>query len=176
MQQQSRHRFSPGDRVVLESTGECGIVVHTWPSDEVVEDCYVAFFGERFPTSDEVPSKPYILRYSTTSLRPASELPSQGSADDDQRQDEGVVAFDVVEVRLLDPKKSPDDQRWLVRGRAWADIHVGDRLVLAGHQAVVESIASYGRECDELNAMVTGEVRLKLLGSGSRMLALEQAG
>ena len=99
---------------------------------------------------------------------------AQGSVEDARGQYGGVVAFDVVEVRLLDPKKPPADQLWLVRGRAWVDIHVGDRLLFAGHQAVVEAIASYGRDCDELNAMVTGDVKLKLLGSGSRLLALEQ--
>ncbi len=73
MKNEVKLTFSPGDRVLLDSSGECGIVVHTWACEEFDEDCYVAFFGDRFPLADEAPSKPYILRYFATSLRPYHE-------------------------------------------------------------------------------------------------------
>ena len=66
--------FSAGDRVVLESTGECGVIVHTWVAEDIggIEDCYVAFFGSDFPKRGSAPAElPYILRYAATSLRPA---------------------------------------------------------------------------------------------------------
>jgi hypothetical protein len=68
--------FAPGDRVVLDSTGqrECGVVVHAWISDELggLEDCYVAFFGPEFPEPGCPPTeKPYVLRYAANSLRRA---------------------------------------------------------------------------------------------------------
>ncbi len=70
-----RHsKFSPGDRVILSSTGECGVVVATWPIEagSKGDDCYVAFFGKRFPVPGKPPrQKPYILRYYHSSLRHA---------------------------------------------------------------------------------------------------------
>jgi hypothetical protein len=64
--------FSAGDAVILESTGECGVVVHAWVADELggLEDCYVAFFGPEFPAQGRVPAqRPYVLRYAASSLR-----------------------------------------------------------------------------------------------------------
>ena len=58
------------------STGECGVVVHAWASDDVggLEDCYVAFFGPEFPRGGRAPAQqPYILRYAVSSLRRAPE-------------------------------------------------------------------------------------------------------
>lgn len=64
-------QYAPGDRVVLPATGECGVVVHAW-DDNGTQDCYVAFFGARFPASGEqLEQKPYILRYYATSLAAA---------------------------------------------------------------------------------------------------------
>jgi hypothetical protein len=61
--------LSPGDWVTLKSTGECGVVVHVWTSDELGgSECYVAFFGSEFPPRDAVPQKPYLLRYAAVSL------------------------------------------------------------------------------------------------------------
>jgi hypothetical protein len=62
--------FKPGDRVALVSTGERGIVIHTWHAEEIGgEDCYVAFFGKAFPKGK--PRRiPYVLRYAASSLRP----------------------------------------------------------------------------------------------------------
>lgn len=66
--------FAVGDRVRLQSTGECGIVVSSWTADELsgITDCYVAFFGRSFPSRDQRPTQvPYVLRYAATSLSKA---------------------------------------------------------------------------------------------------------
>ena len=59
-----------GQRVRLCSTGEVGVVVWLWHSEEIdATDTYVAFFGDQFPTG--APSeKPYVLRYAASSLVP----------------------------------------------------------------------------------------------------------
>ena len=47
---------------------EVGIVVSCWFEEEILaKDCYIAFFGEEFP-SGKPNVKPYVLRYSATSL------------------------------------------------------------------------------------------------------------
>ena len=60
--------MTPGTRVRLDSTGEVGVVVHTWFNPEIgMDDCYVAFFGTEFP--DGQPNGiPYVLRYAANSL------------------------------------------------------------------------------------------------------------
>ena len=72
--------LAPGTKVRLDSvfndddtiTPEFGIVVHCWLSDEIdMFDCYVAFFGDRFPDGPPT-EKPYVLRYAARSL---TELP-----------------------------------------------------------------------------------------------------
>jgi hypothetical protein len=70
----SSKEFRPGDRVTLASSGECGIIVHSWASGDLgdQEDCYVAFFGTAFPPPGIAPQQiPYILRYAASSLRRA---------------------------------------------------------------------------------------------------------
>jgi hypothetical protein len=60
--------FPVGTKVIHRGTGEIGIVIHTWPEEEMqCDDCYVAFFGYSFPVGkpDEIP---YVLRYLATSL------------------------------------------------------------------------------------------------------------
>lgn len=68
--------IAPGTKVRLDSLldendspqSEFGVLIHCW-RDEVFSfyDCYVAFFGNEFPTA--VPTeKPYVLRYASTSL------------------------------------------------------------------------------------------------------------
>ncbi len=58
-----------GQRVRLRSTGECGVVVHTWRDSNGDEDCYVAFFGSDFPSVGTAPErKPSVLRYAAMSL------------------------------------------------------------------------------------------------------------
>ena len=67
--------FKPGEKVILASSGECGIIVHSWASDELGEDedCYVAFFGTAFPPPGIAPRQiPYILRYAASSLQRAA--------------------------------------------------------------------------------------------------------
>jgi len=47
---------------------EFGVVVHCWMSKEIGGyDCYVAFFGDEFP-SGQPADQPYVLKYATTSL------------------------------------------------------------------------------------------------------------
>jgi hypothetical protein len=58
----------------LEEDGpEFGVVVHCWMSEEIGGyDCYVAFFGNEFP-SGRPKQKPYVLRYAASSLNVVSE-------------------------------------------------------------------------------------------------------
>lgn len=52
----------------LEDRSEFGIVLHSWFNDEIGGyDCYVAFFGDSFPSGapDQIP---YVLRYASSSL------------------------------------------------------------------------------------------------------------
>jgi hypothetical protein len=58
----------------LEEGGpEFGVVVHCWMSEEIEAcDCYVAFFGNEFP-SGHPKQKPYVLRYAASSLSVVSE-------------------------------------------------------------------------------------------------------
>jgi hypothetical protein len=47
---------------------EYGVVVHCWLDDEIgAYDCYIAFFGSQRPT-EEPTERPYVLRYSSTSV------------------------------------------------------------------------------------------------------------
>lgn len=72
MVSESNVDFSPGERVVLRTSGECGVIVHVWEALGG-QDCYVAFFGKRFPATDQKPRRPpYVLRYFATSLIRAS--------------------------------------------------------------------------------------------------------
>lgn len=83
-----RAGFSTGDRVILRSTRECGIVIHAW-DDAGEQDCYVAFFGESFPPTAEKPTrKPYVLRYFASSLERAA----SGMARSRARQKQGPMA------------------------------------------------------------------------------------
>ncbi|EAM52467.1 hypothetical protein WH8501_17200 [Crocosphaera watsonii WH 8501] len=60
--------IKPGTKVRLPSTGEYGIVAHCWYSEEIYDyDCYVAFYGTSFP-DEKTYCKPYIFRYTATSL------------------------------------------------------------------------------------------------------------
>jgi hypothetical protein len=63
----NEERFSVGDRVLLKSTGEVGIVVWTWDDEVLGADTYVAFFGNEFPVGAPE-KKPYVLRYASSSL------------------------------------------------------------------------------------------------------------
>ncbi|MCF6275754.1 MAG: hypothetical protein L3J05_08330 [Robiginitomaculum sp.] len=64
--------LEPGTQVRYDGLGkehsEFGIVIHCWYCKDCLwYDCYVAFFGDKFP--NHCPKeKPYILRYATTSL------------------------------------------------------------------------------------------------------------
>ena len=60
--------LKPGTKVRLPSTGEYGIVVHCWYSEEIYNyDCYIAFYGTSFP-DEKTECSPYILRYAAVSL------------------------------------------------------------------------------------------------------------
>jgi hypothetical protein len=69
-------RFIPaGAKVRDDGTGEpeFGIVVHCWVNEEAGGyDCYVAFFGNEFPSGKPM-QKPYVLRYFASSLNVVSE-------------------------------------------------------------------------------------------------------
>ena len=57
-----------GDKVRLKSTGEVGIVIHSWHDTQLsVQDNYIAFFGDEIP-SGEPEAIPYVLRYLSSSL------------------------------------------------------------------------------------------------------------
>jgi hypothetical protein len=62
-----QHEPTIGQRVRLRDTGEVGVVVWVWKNSNADAEVYVAFFGKAFPNA--VPeSKPYVLRYFSTSL------------------------------------------------------------------------------------------------------------
>ena len=47
---------------------EVGVVVHCWLDEGLgFHDCYVAFFGDSFPSASPSDA-PYILKYASTSL------------------------------------------------------------------------------------------------------------
>lgn len=65
---QNGEYIKPGTKVKLPNTGEYGIVIHCWYSDEIFDfDCYVAFFGTSI-SDRETDCRPYILRYAVVSL------------------------------------------------------------------------------------------------------------
>jgi hypothetical protein len=56
-----------------EGGPEFGVVVHCWMSEEIGGyDCYVAFFGNEFP-SGQPKQIPYVLRYASSSLNVVDE-------------------------------------------------------------------------------------------------------
>jgi hypothetical protein len=60
--------FKPGTKVELKSTGEIGVVIHSWKNKELDElDYHIAFYGDNFPTAEPT-DPPYVLRYLETSL------------------------------------------------------------------------------------------------------------
>ncbi len=65
--------FQPGCKVRLISTGEVGVVIHSWMNQEMnVVDYHVAFYGNEFP-HDVPDAPPYVLRYFGTSLERVAE-------------------------------------------------------------------------------------------------------
>jgi hypothetical protein len=58
---------------IEEGGPELGVIVHCWMSEEIGGyDCYVAFFGNEFPSGCPK-EKPYVLRYAASSLHVVSE-------------------------------------------------------------------------------------------------------
>ncbi|MGV3578647.1 hypothetical protein [Brevundimonas sp.] len=52
----------------IDGSWEDGVVVHCWLDEQIgFHDCYVAFFGTAIPDG-RPDDKPYVLRYSATSL------------------------------------------------------------------------------------------------------------
>ena len=78
MQPLTGDRFlNPGTKVRLDSlvddneqvVSEFGIVVACWDDTEIGGyDCYVAFFGSKFPDGKPA-EKPYLVRFAATSLK-----------------------------------------------------------------------------------------------------------
>ena len=58
----------PGCKVRLISSGEIGVVIHSWVNEELdAIDSHVAFYGAEFPIG--MPKEPpYVLRYLASSL------------------------------------------------------------------------------------------------------------
>ncbi|MCC6975924.1 MAG: hypothetical protein IT322_18100 [Anaerolineae bacterium] len=73
------------------------------------------------------------------------------------------ASFLVVEVQPISTTE------WLVRGRAYQDIHIGDVLFTVNTENTFEaeesfrviSIASYGYAIDTLYGMMTGDLTLR---------------
>jgi len=57
------------DNLDSEYRPEFGVILNAW-IDEQLEavDCYVLFFGDRWPTAGQPIEKPYVLRYLLSSL------------------------------------------------------------------------------------------------------------
>ncbi|CAG0973842.1 hypothetical protein ARNL5_01910 [Anaerolineae bacterium] len=74
----------------------------------------------------------------------------------------GSASFLVVEVQPITTTE------WLVRGRAYQDIHIGDVLFTVNPENTLEaaesfrviSITSYGYTIDTLYGMMTGDLTL----------------
>lgn len=61
--------YQSGSKVKLVSTGEVGVVIHSWKNPQLnTVDYHVAFYGTQFPV-DEPENPPYVLRYSEASLK-----------------------------------------------------------------------------------------------------------
>jgi len=82
--------------------------------------------------------------------------------------------FEVVEVRQLNSCK------WLLRGRAYEDLKIGDDVLTEGFDAFetaamptfkITAISTYGHEVDELPRMLTGDLTVE----GDRGEYLERA-
>jgi len=57
-----------GTKIKFNSTGEIGVIVHTWYDNEMdTTECHIAFYGEEFP-SGKPSEPPYVLRYFSSSL------------------------------------------------------------------------------------------------------------
>ncbi|MEL6359887.1 MAG: hypothetical protein AAFR21_02290 [Pseudomonadota bacterium] len=55
-------------KLEISEEDEFGVVVHCWFNKTMDGyDCYVAFFGDTLP-DNEPATKPYVLRYTATSL------------------------------------------------------------------------------------------------------------
>ena len=59
--------YKVGDKVMLTSTEEKGVVVSCWVNELGGEEAYIAFFGNEFPTG-KPEDKPYVLHYATGAL------------------------------------------------------------------------------------------------------------
>ncbi len=61
---------------------------------------------------------------------------------------------------------------WMLRGRAHADIRVGDVVFFAAVRFVVESIHTYGRATDLLSTMMTGDLVVRLEGDDTEIFLI----
>jgi len=60
------NRLEVGQKVRIPSTGEVGVIIHTWLDECGDQDAYIAFFGLEFPSGKT--DMPYTLRYYTAGL------------------------------------------------------------------------------------------------------------
>ena len=67
------------------------------------------------------------------------------------------------------------ENTWRVRGRAYQDLKVGDTIAIdKSNQFTITAISTYGKEVQELNRMLTGNLMLRGANGerlkGARML------
>ena len=74
-----------------------------------------------------------------------------------------MKVFEIDEARRagLDSRFAPLDSRWVLTGRAYENVKLGDRLLLGGADATVEGIRTYGKGTDSLRKMLTGELLVR---------------
>jgi hypothetical protein len=71
-----------------------------------------------------------------------------------------IEAFQVTAARKVGPAQ------WVLSGRAYSDIGIGDRLQSAASgpaEFVVSEIVTYGKVTDLLSKMMTGSIKLTSL-------------
>lgn len=79
------------------------------------------------------------------------------------------IVFMVYEARLigLESKQAQRDPRWLLQGRAYEDVKLGDSVTMGAAEGTVEEMRSYGRPLDVLSKMMTGELVVRWRDSDS---------
>jgi hypothetical protein len=74
-------------------------------------------------------------------------------------------SFQVDEAQWLGlAGGTPPDPRWLLRGRAYAEVKVGDTFEFGTGKVTVEGIRTYGKEVEALDRMLTGELTVRWVG------------
>lgn len=70
--------------------------------------------------------------------------------------------FEIVEARWLGLQDDqPFDSRWVLRGRAYEDIKVGDSFALGGGTVTVDAISTYGHPVESLMSGMTADLTVR---------------